>query len=285
MLPALHIDQSWLCDDAAELSETWRWFYLEHWLPIPAFAIGALSDDLHLDASAPSGNPEVLRLAAWTVVEAIRRDGISRGHLTSDEMRWARRLGLALLGDGPSVGGEPMRGGWSALERSVHAANEVAAVVGIFPSQERAVLQLALEARPAVRHAAALGGVPEYASKQLPAASFLYRQSAKASLLVRLAKKHVAAGMGIDLRNEPGAPTEAAGSHPADVVGEPAAGIAAAGEAVGGASFAPSISKEESAEITQGGVPAFEDDEYMAIQIDPPGDSRSSVTEDVLNVG
>jgi hypothetical protein len=220
MTPAVEVDPSWMRSDAPPTSDTWRWFFLERWLQSPNFAAATLCEKVHIEALIPAGYAAMLRTAAWIVIESIQRDGVSSGHLDLDNVRWARRLGLALIGNRPMTctGGS----GASGASRAGAPAGDVGAavdgVVLLFPAQDRALLRLALAMTPRLD----LAGVPPYEATR---ASCSYGSNGslgasakqpmrwpelsqgKSTLLVRLAKRHVAACAGFDLKQEAAIPS------------------------------------------------------------------------------
>jgi len=205
MKSALQVHPSWFGAEGARVSDTWRWFHLERWL-------GAVSADAlqtypvpKFDMAAPSDYASILRNALWIVAEAMHRDGVSRGQLTADDMRWARRLGLALMGDGPMSGlddSAPL--GTARTERSDAVA---AHVMTLFPEADQSILYWSLRAP------SEYGGLPRLARRDgahVPQSALVARPepaSPKLAMLVRLAKRHVAARFGVDLReSEPQTP-------------------------------------------------------------------------------
>lgn len=200
MKPALDINPTWLRTQSFVASPTWRWFQLERWLQSPMLANASLDGSLQLDPYAPSGYPEMLRTAAWLVIESIRRDGVSRGHLTADDMRWARRLGLALMGDGPVIDKDLSGAARSDGERERRAARAIARVVELFPESDQMVLRLALDAASVDPTASEAESMNHVDAAQAPGAGSS-GGTKKMVLMVRLAKRHAAANAGVDLRD------------------------------------------------------------------------------------
>lgn len=185
----VEVHPSWVAgpDEAPQLSDTWRWFHLEPLTQsVPASPLRDIA--LRVDPSWPLGYGSLLKSAAWMIVEAVFRDGSARSVLGSDDMRWARRLGLALMGDLPASVRQGGGGGAGPLgpRRRASGSNDVHETIDFFPAADQSVLWLALG--------------PDGTSSQRRCSSELFGlPRAKAELLARLAKRHAAASMGVEL--------------------------------------------------------------------------------------
>lgn len=181
MTAMLYIDPGWMDAGMPEVSNTWRWFHLEQWMSSSLPAGKGVPRLPRVAAHLPGGYAIILRAAAWMVTEALWRDGCSRNALAPEGMRWARRLGLALVGDTLPEGG-PSRVP-SSLQREQLALERVSIVSSYFPEPDQAILRFALPPLSGGSSSTAVG-IP----------------SLKLELLVRLAKRHAAANVGVDLR-------------------------------------------------------------------------------------
>ena len=130
MTPVIEVHPSWQNPTLPQASATWHWFFLEQWLEDAEFSQTQLSEQIVLEKNMIP--IPILILAAWLVLEAIYRSGITSRELSTIQIRWARQTGLALLGSAP-------------IKR--HVVQPLAAlseIIDVFPQTQRARLRLAL---------------------------------------------------------------------------------------------------------------------------------------------
>lgn len=216
MEPVLHVHPSWLPSDQLHSSDTWRWFHFERWSALLRGDQGVEIPAVGLNPTMPPQYQSILRVALWIVAEAVRRDGVSRDHLDGDDMRWSRRLGLALFADAPvpHVASEPA--GRTISDREGAAGAYVRQLINLFPEQDRPCLMLSIPQPTAL----------DESERAVPA------PSPKLVMLVRLAKRHAAARHGIEWLESTEATPDASQSETAwitldsdDVGSSPASGI------------------------------------------------------------
>lgn len=140
--PLFEIDPSWMpFANAPTGSPTSRWFHLdtlfstineEQMRPVEIPVV----DWANLPVNTPPAAD--LRYSAWLCAEALTRHGIAREELSTEAIRWARQVGVALLGNRSRIG---------PGELLVPMDVVIRAVVSLFSAGEQPILQFALPSR------------------------------------------------------------------------------------------------------------------------------------------